>query len=134
MEFNQSVFIRRGRLLPSASHWVRNMTIALVLLPIVAIARPVLAKSTSAQVAASTTNSVATHQLDQNHPPVQKPVQKVALSKPVDREASLASRATSNFRLLGYGLFLLQIGLIPLKLSKGHLFQVSTAEAPRSRR
>jgi hypothetical protein len=38
-------------------------------------------------------------------------------------EPSPIDSSPADFRMLGYGLFLLQIGLIPLKLSKGNLIQ-----------
>jgi hypothetical protein len=50
-----------------------------------------------------------------------QPVQTIALKPGV--EPSAIDSSPADFRLLGYGLFLLQIGLVPLKLSKGNLIQ-----------
>jgi hypothetical protein len=57
-----------------------------------------------------------------------KAPQTIAL-KPADEPGQGASVSpTNDFRLLGYGLFLLQIGLIPLKLAKGNRVQTIAAD------
>ncbi len=55
--------------------------------------------------------------------PPAKPAQTIALQiTDGPRQVAIAS-PSHDFRLLGYGLFLLQIGLIPLKLAKGNSVQ-----------
>ncbi len=88
------------------------MNFILSLLSAMAIAQPTLAQP----------------RLAQSTPPTQAATQTIAL-KPADEpgQGAIAS-PTPDFRLLGYGLFLLQIGLIPLKLAKGNTVQTMTGD------
>jgi hypothetical protein len=52
--------------------------------------------------------------------PKAKPAQTIALKLNDESGQGTIASPAHNFRLLGYGLFLLQIGLIPLKLAKGN--------------
>jgi hypothetical protein len=103
MNFIPSKFYdHRYRAGPTARRCAAAISLSLCIL---AIAHPVIAKSV-ARPAASL-----------------KAAQTIAL-KPADEpgQAAIVS-PTQDFRLLGYGLFLLQIGLIPLKLAKGNAVQ-----------
>ncbi len=62
--------------------------------------------------------------------PPAKPAQTIALQI-TDSPAPIASPA-HDFRLLGYGLFLLQIGLIPLKLAKGNKVETMIFDRPET--
>jgi hypothetical protein len=105
MKFKQLNPAQRHRSRPGM--WRRYRTI-LILCPMLFTAYPVVAQT----LAARTTAIAAT-----DH----KPVPTIALKSGV--EPSLIDSSPADFRLLGYGLFLLQIGLIPLKLAKGNLIQ-----------
>jgi hypothetical protein len=72
---------------------------------ILAIAHPVLAKSAT--------------------PPAKSP-QAIALKLKHATGTAAIVNSSKDFRLLGYGLFLLQIGLIPLKFAKGNQVQTMT--------
>jgi hypothetical protein len=103
MNFIQFKFDDRGD--PGQQARRLAVTIGLSLLAAVAIADPVMAKPVIL-----------------NTPPT-KVTQTIAL-QPADEPGPRAiARPTHDFRLLGYGLFLLQIGLIPLKLAKGNAVQ-----------
>jgi hypothetical protein len=103
MNFIPSKFYdHRYRSGPTARRCVAAIGLSLSIL---AIAHPVIAKSVARPAA------------------LPKAAQTIAL-KPADEpgKGAIAS-PTQDFRLLGYGLFLLQIGLIPLKLAKGNVVQ-----------
>lgn len=61
----------------------------------------------------------------------QASVPQVSMNLPMKANTTAQSTA-NNVRLLGYGLFLLQIGLIPLKLSKAKLMQLGTIAPSKS--
>lgn len=105
MKFNQLNPVNRHR--SGAGMWRRYQTI-LILCPMIFTAHAVAAKT----VAARTTAIGST---------AGQPVQTIALKSGI--EPSPIASSPADFRLLGYGLFLLQIGLIPLKLSKGNQVQ-----------
>jgi hypothetical protein len=98
MNFIQFPSIRIDRPRPPGRHAV---AIALILLPIFLTAHPAAAKP------AATTPHVQT----------------IALKSTEAEPPTIAANPNSDFRLLGYGLFLLQIGLIPLKFAKGNKVQ-----------
>jgi hypothetical protein len=81
----------------------RDLTIALILCSTIAVVRPATAQS----------------------PPPGKAVQTIALKPSEDSATTTIAAPDSHFRLLGYGLFLLPIGLIPWQLSKGHLIRIN---------
>jgi hypothetical protein len=67
--------------------------------------------------------------------PPAKVTQTIALQLNDESGQGTIASPAHNFRLLGYGLFLLQIGLIPLKLAKGNkvetmIFDRSETNAP----
>jgi hypothetical protein len=67
--------------------------------------------------------------------PPTKPAQTIALKLNDESGQGTIGNPPADFRLLGYGLFLLQIGLIPLKLAKGNkvetmIFDRSETNAP----
>jgi hypothetical protein len=101
MNFIQFPSIRTDRLRPPGRCTV---AIALIQLPIFLTAHPAAAKS------AATT-------------PATPHVQTIALKSAEAEPPTIATNPNSDFRLLGYGLFLLQIGLIPLKFAKGNKVQ-----------
>jgi hypothetical protein len=103
MNFIQFKFDNRGGLGPKVRLFA--MTIGLSLLAAVAIADAVVAQPNAL------------------NPPSAQTTQTIAL-KPADAPGQGAiANPPQDFRLLGYGLFLLQIGLIPLKLAKGNQVQ-----------
>jgi hypothetical protein len=95
MKFKQLNPAQRHRSRPGM--WRRYRTI-LILCPMLFTAYPVVAQTLAARTTAT-----------------------IALKSGV--EPSLIDSSPADFRLLGYGLFLLQIGLIPLKLAKENLIQ-----------
>ncbi len=103
MNFIQSKFYdhwyRPG---PAARHCVATIGLSLSIL---AMAHPLLAKP--AAVSASPN----------------KVTQRIALQPTNAPRRVTIANTSQDFRLLGYGLFLLQIGLIPLKLAKGNSVQ-----------
>jgi hypothetical protein len=101
MNFNQFRLIQQNRYRPRAR--LRYLSIALILLSTIVITQPVSAKPRSPQPA----------------------VQTIALKPSEDSATSPIATPDSHFRLLGYGLFLLPIGLIPWQLSKGHLIRIN---------
>ncbi|MBE9028746.1 hypothetical protein IQ266_03105 [filamentous cyanobacterium LEGE 11480] len=98
----------------------------MILLPVVLIAKPAIANPSTSSLVGMAAQTAAEKPIATD-----ESVQKIALNQPAATDESLTRRATSHFRLLGYGLFLLHIGLIPLKLSKGHLMQVEDVRSPR---
>lgn len=101
MNFIQFPSIRTDRPRPPGR---RTLAIALILLPICLTAHPAAAKP-----------AVTT--------PAAPRVQTIALKSTEAEPPTIAANPNSDFRLLGYGLFLLQIGLIPLKFAKGNQVQ-----------
>jgi hypothetical protein len=85
---------------PQARRYV--MPIALSLLAAMTIAQPLLAQPAT---------------------PINNATQTIALKPAEASEQSPIGSSSHDLRLLGYGLFLLQIGLIPLKLAKGNAVQ-----------
>jgi hypothetical protein len=108
MNFMQSKFCA-SRLRPLVSCGV-----ATIGLSILAIGNPAMAKLAMASA------------------PPAKAAQTIAL-QPTDEPGQIAiARPSHNFRLLGYGLFLLQVGLIPLKLAKGNQVQTMIFDRPET--
>jgi hypothetical protein len=100
MNFIQSKFADRDAAGPQSRRCAA--TIGLSLLAAMTIAQPLLA-----QPATPTTQAAQTIAFKPADAPGRSPI----------------VSPSHDFRLLGYGLFLLQIGLIPLKLAKGNAVQ-----------
>jgi hypothetical protein len=90
----------------------RDLTIALVLLSAIVVAQPSAAQPSAAEPSAAKSQSSG------------KAVQTIALKSPEESATTTITTPDSHFRLLGYGLFLVPIGLIPWQLSKGHLIRI----------
>jgi hypothetical protein len=110
------------RALPQVS--TRYLTIAVLLLPAGFIARPTIAASAHPQHEPACVASTQSVTIEQSIP-------KVAMQPPHPSSKLLVGSATTNFRLLGYGLFLLQIGLLPLRLAPGHLPNTARGPLPK---